>query len=153
MFNLFYILIRRCIEIPDTEACLPRILNSFYAPGTFDSTGQVFSELREIFFQLDPMDTCRTLIITVICVFSFPACNERRGTILPICRSICDVVDLIVERCTSQQFFRNNSAFPAVNRLFDTFVCLEPQSYYNFPAQYIESDPNICSGFGKYIIS
>ena len=79
----------------------------------------------------------------------FPACNETRGTILPICRNICDFVDMVVSQCISQQFL-NNPEFPAVNRLLDTFECLEPQSYYNFPAQYIETDPNICSGFCEY---
>ena len=85
-------------------------------------------------------------------MFRFPACNETRGTILPICRDICPIVDVIVNQCTSQQFFRNNPEFPAVNRLLDTFICLKPQSYYNFPDRYIESDPDICSGFCKYII-
>ena len=84
-------------------------------------------------------------------MFRFPACNETRGTILPICRDICGLVDGIVNQCTEEQFFRNNPDFPAVNQLLDTFVCSEPQSYYNFPIQYIETDPNICSGFCKYI--
>ena len=85
-------------------------------------------------------------------MFRFPACNETRGTILPICHNYCDFVDLVVNRCTSQHFeiFINNPEFPAVNQLLDTFECLEPQSYYNFPAQYIETDPNICSGFCEY---
>ena len=110
------------------------------------------SEFREIIRRLDPLDTCRAFISTIVCVFRFPACDETRGTIVPICRSDCSIVDLIVELCTSQQFFRNNPEFPAVNRFFDTFECLEPQSYYNFPAQYIETDPNICSGIRKYTI-
>ena len=140
-----------CTEIPSVETCLPQLQSSFYAPGTFDSTGQVFSEFQEIIRRLDPLDICRAFISTVICVFRFPACNETRGTILPICRDICGLVDGIVNQCTEEQFFRNNPDFPAVNQLLDTFVCSEPQSYYNFPIQYIETDPNICSGFCKYI--
>ena len=84
-------------------------------------------------------------------MFRYPACNDTTGKILPICPDICDLVDQVVGLCTESQFFRNNPKFPAVNHLLDTFVCLEPQSYYNFPAQYIETDPNECSGFCKYI--
>ena len=88
----------------------------------------------------------------MICVFRYPACNATTGKILPICRDICGLVDTFVGQCTESQFFRHNPDFPTVNHLLDTFVCLEPQSYYNFPAQYIETDPNDCSGFCKYII-
>ena len=102
-----------------------------------------------IISQLDPFNACRVFITTVICVFRFPACNDTTGTILPICSSLCPTVDAIVMEC-SLEFFRNNSDFPAVNELLDTFVCLEPQTYYNFPAQYIDTEQ--CSAFGKYII-
>ena len=141
----------RCIEVPKEETCRPQIQNSFYAPGTFDSTGQLFSEFQEIISQLNTLDLCRAFLSAVICVFRFPACNETRGTILPICRDICHIVDSIIEQCASGQNFRHNPRFPAVNTLLDTFVCLQPETYYNFPVQYIETDPDICSGFSKYI--
>ena len=93
-------------------------------------------------------DICRAFISIVICVFGFPACNPTTGRILPICRNRCPIVDLIVAQC-SEEFFIDNPEFPAVNRLLDTFVCREPQSYYNFPIQYIETDdPNDCSEIG-----
>ena len=98
---------------------------------------------------MDPLDFCRVFISTVYCVFEYPACNDTTGKILPICPDICGLVDGVVNQCTESQFFRHNPNFPAVNHLLDTFVCLEPQSYYNFPAQYIETDPNDCSGFCK----
>ena len=139
-----------CIEIPSDETCLPLLENSFYAPGAFDSTGQIFSEFEQIIRQLNPLDPCRAFISTVLCVSRFPTCNETRGTILPICRNICDFVDLVINQCTLQ-FFRNNPEFPAMNRLLDTFDCHEAQSYYNFPIQYIETDPNYCAGFGEYM--
>ena len=100
--------------------------------------------------QLDPLDTCRIFISTLICVFKYPACNDTTGKVLPICPGICTIVDDIVNLCTESQFFRRNPDFPAVNDFLDTFVCLEPQSYYNFPVQYIETNPNDCSGFCKY---
>ena len=97
---------------------------------------------------MDRLSICGAFIGIVICVFTFPACNPTTGRILPICRNRCGIVDSIVGVC-SVEFFRNNPAFPAVNQLLDTFVCLEPQSYYNFPTQYIETtDPNDCSEIG-----
>ena len=140
-----------CIEVPEEDTCRPQLQNSHYAPETFDSTGQVFREFQDIIRELDPLDFCRVFISTVICVFRYPACNDTTGKILPICPDICGLVDGVVNQCTESQFFRHNPDFPAVNHLLDTFVCLEPQSYYNFPAQYIETDPNDCSGFCKYI--
>ena len=71
------------------------------------------------------------------------------GMILPICPDVCPLVDDIVSQC-SLEFFRNNEEFPNVNQLLDDFVCLEPQSYYNFPIQYISTDD--CSAFSKWII-
>ena len=83
-------------------------------------------------------------------MFRFPACNATTGRILPICPDVCSFVDAVVMPCTNG-FFRNNPDFPAVNQLLDAFVCLEPQSYYNFPSQYIETDPNDCLKICKYI--
>ena len=78
-------------------------------------------------------------------MFRLPACNSTTGRILPICRSSCSDVDAFIAEC-SAEFFRNNPHFPAVNERLDTFVCLEPLSYYPFPAEYIETtDPNDCS--------
>ena len=100
---------------------------------------------------MDPLDVCSSLLYTVNCVLKYPACKATTGKILPICQTFCGAVDNFVDICTESQFFRNNSDFPIVNHLLDTFVCLDPQSYYNFPAQYIETDPNDCIGFCKYI--
>ena len=87
----------------------------------------------------------------MICVFSFPACNPATGRILPICSNRCGVVDIVIGRC-SLEFFRNDPEFPAINQFLDTFVCNEPETYYNFPLQYIETmDPNDCSSIGWYI--
>lgn len=88
---------------------------------------------------------------TVVCVFRFPACNATSGKILPICHSICPLVDEILAQC-SKGFFVGNSTFANVNRLLGNFECRKPQSYYNFPLQYIASDPNDCSAFSEYII-
>ena len=150
--NIIIFLYNSCIKISPEETCLPQLENLFYAPTTISSSGQVFSEFQDIIREMDPLDVCRAFISTIICVFRFPACNPTTGRILPICPDICGLVDTVVGLCTESQFFRNNPEFPAVNELLDTFICLEPQSYYNFPAQYIETDPNDCSGFCKYII-
>ena len=82
-------------------------------------------------------------------MYRFPSCNATTGRILPICPDVCSFVDAVVELCDG--FLRNNPDFPAVNRLLDEFVCIEPQSYYNFPSQYIETDPNDCLNISKYI--
>ena len=84
-------------------------------------------------------------------MFSFPACNPITGRILPICSNRCGVVNFVIGEC-SLEFFRNDPEFPNVNRLLDIFVCDQPESYYNFPLQYIETmDPDDCSSIGWYI--
>ena len=85
----------------------------------------------------------------MICVFRFPACNPETGMILPICPELCPTVDDIVMQC-SLEFFRGNPDFPNINQLLDTFVCLEPETYYNFPEQYIATDE--CTAFSKCIM-
>ena len=85
-------------------------------------------------------------------MFRFPSCNPETGRILGICPNVCPTIDSIITDC-SLEFFRNNPDFPAVNELLDTFVCLDPETYYNFPAEYIETEPEDCSQIRKYTIS
>ena len=88
----------------------------------------------------------------MICTLRFPACDPTTGVTLPICPEQCPFIDDIIMAC-SVEYFRNNTEFPAVNQLLDTIVCLEPQTYYSLPAQYIATDPNDClTLFRKCII-
>ena len=124
---------------------------SHYAPSTFEDADALFDEIENLIRQLDDLNLCRAFFSTVICVFSFPACNPITGRILPICSNRCGVVNFVIGEC-SLEFFRNDPEFPNVNRLLDTFVCDEPESYYNFPLQYIETmDPSDCISIGWYI--
>ena len=84
----------------------------------------------------------------MICALNFPACNPITGRVLPICEDQCILVDEIIRQC-STEFFRHNPEFPTVNRFLNTFVCDRPETYYNFPLQYIETtNPNDCSLIG-----
>ena len=139
-----------CIAIPGDETCLPQLPYSFYAPNTFDLTNKLFREIQIILGELDPFNDCRRFINSVVCVLRFPACNATSGRILPICPDLCSFIDgVIIARCSSE-FFANNPNFSAVNDLLNRFECLQPQSYYNFPAQYIENASVECSNFCKY---
>jgi len=132
-------------EIPSGEPCLLQLSNSFYAPATFDYTEELSLEIRN----LDPLNNCTGFITTMICIFRFPACNPSTGKTLPICTSICDSVDSIAKQCLLE-YFGNNTEFPVVNQLLSAFRCHEPQTYINFPLQYIETDdPDDCSEFGE----
>ena len=110
----------------------------------------MFEELQQIISELDPQDICTELFSIVICALRFPSCNDSRGTILPLCHNVCSLVDFAFESCISRKFFRYNPRFPVVNQLLDAFVCVEPKSYYNFPIQYIDTNPSICSIISKY---
>ena len=92
--------------------------------------------------QVDPLSACTAFVGIVTCALTLPACNPTTGRILPICRSNCSAIDFNIADCTEP--FRNDPDFPALNEFLDTFECFDPQSYYPFPAQYIETDPNEC---------
>jgi len=138
-----------CIPVESDDSCLPQLPpGAHYAPNTFELVGEVFAEIQEIIQRLPQSSVCRGFIGTVICVFRFPGCDPGTGKILPICPLACPIVDCIVDDC-SLEFFAGDPNFPAINQLLNAFVCDDPQTYYNFPSQYI-SDPNEnCSFIGK----
>ena len=138
----------RCIEIPD-ETCLSQITYSSYAPAAIVYTDELSNEIRTILRQLDPLNSCRGFLTFVMCAHRFPACNATTGRILPLCIADCPDINEIVAHCTME--FYMNSDYPLTFQLFDSFAC-ESLSYLNFPLQYIETDPNECTEFSKYII-
>ena len=84
------------------------------------------------------------------CAFRYPPCNPETGKISLICRNNCAIVDEVSVECFTGRF-RNGLEFPALNKLLNTFVCLEPETYYNIPLQYIETmDPDDCYSLGWY---
>ena len=137
--------------MPEDDSCLPQLITSFYAPAILDSTTQVLREFQDIISQLDPLDGCRAFFSTMSCMYRFPACNATTGRILTICPDVCSLIDTVVVKSCADEYFRNNPDFPALNRLIDGVMCLEPQSYIIFPAQYIETDPNACLKICKYV--
>ena len=103
----------------------------------------MFQEFERLFDQVDPLSSCVAFLNIVICAFGLPACNPRTGKILPICPSNCSAVVSNLAACTER--FRNNPEFSVLNGFLDMFVCSEPQTYFMFPVQYLEtSDPNEC---------
>lgn len=141
-----------CIPVESDDSCLPQLpLGAHYAPNTFEFVGQVFGEIQSIIRQLPQTSVCRGFVNTVVCVFRFPACNPETGKILPICPFVCPTVDCIVNEC-SLEFFAGDPNFPEVNRLLDIFMCNNPQTYYNFPSQYISTGDELnvdCSLISK----
>ena len=124
---------------------------TYYAPAVFELTDELVSEIQAILRELDPFSLCRVFINTLTCTLRFPACNPNTGKILPVCPEQCHTIDAIEMEC-SVEYFRNNSDFPAVNHFLDATACIEPQMYYNLPAQYIATDHNDCITFSKCII-
>ena len=128
-----------CIPVESDDSCVPQLpMGAHYAPNTFELVGTVFTEIQNIIQLLPQSSVCRGFIGTVICVFRFPACNPNTGKILPICPFVCPTVECIVNEC-SLEFFAGDPNFPEVNRLLSEFNCSFPQTYYNFPSQYISS--------------
>ena len=97
--------------------------------------------------QLDPLNPCRGYTTYLMCLHRFSSCNVTTGRLLPICPTVCPTVDDIIEQCLTE--FIND---PAVNRIVDRFECQEPQTLYNFPLQYVSTDPNDCIELGKCVI-
>ena len=139
--------------MPEDETCLSQLRTSFYAPAAIMFTDQLSEEFRTIIRRLDVSDPCRGYITFVLCVHRFPACNATTGLLLSLCTTVCANLNNIIETCSSE-YFIGDPNFPAMNQLFNTFTCADPASYYNFPRlnQYVDTDPNNCIGFSKYII-
>ena len=99
--------------------------------------------------RLDPTHLCRDFIKILNCVATFPTCDlisETTGRLLSICPSLCPMIDALIAQCSVQ--FVDNPSFVAINELFDSFICLEATTYYQFPLEYIETDPANCLSLG-----
>ena len=96
--------------------------------------------------QLDPLNPCRGYITYVMCVRRFSACNVTTGRLLPLCLTVCPTIDSIIEQCS------NEFSDPAVSQVISRFQCQDLQSMYNFPLQYVSTNPNDCIELGKCII-
>ena len=138
--------------MPEGETCLSQIPYSFYAPAAMMFTDQLSEEIRTIIRRLDASDPCRGYITYVMCAHRFPACNATTGLLLPLCPTVCPNLINIVETCSSE-YFIGDPNFPAMNQLFSTFICTDPESYYTFPRlnQYVDTDPSNCIRFSKYV--
>ena len=139
----------RCIEIPD-ETCRSQISYSYYAPNAIVFTPELSNEFQAIIPQMNLLDPCRGYLTYVMCAHKFPACNDTTDRLIPVCLAACSSLTQIIQECSGSFFFINDPDYPLTNELTNSFSC-EARSYINFPRQYIETDPNDCIEFSKYV--
>jgi len=87
--------------------------------------------------QLVPISQCVDVIETLECLVALPVCNDTTGMIVPICPSLCTMIDSTITECR-ELFVNNSSEFPLVNQLL-TINCSNPTTYYKFPYRNIEN--------------
>ena len=74
------------------------------------------------------------------CVIKYPACSADTQKLIPICQSQCPLIDIHIAKCSLDLL---NSDFPLVKKLLNLFECDDPDTYYNFPPRYIDSEANL----------
>ena len=112
-------------------------------------TDELSNEFQTIIRQLNQLDACRGHLTYVMCLRRFPACNDTTGRLTPLCLTDCPTFGntITIDEC-SGSFFINNQDFPLINELVNSVSC-EPESYINFPRQYIGNASNECVVFSK----
>lgn len=80
----------------------------------------------------------------------FPACSDSMTTIVPICESQCLMIDLQIAQCLLYlEHNMLNQDFSLVVDLLRKIECDEPETYYNFPPQYFETNSSECLMLSK----
>ena len=141
-----------CKETPQ-EFCstiLPN--NDHYAPGTSGidaDPNELEDEIRRI-EDLQDFTTCIELIDALYCTIKHPACSANLKKVSPICQSQCLSIDYQTVQCLI--YLEDNNLitdFPLVVDLLRTVECDEPDTYYNFPSDYIDNNSTDCLMLSK----
>ena len=145
------IIIFRCIEKPQ-DFCSTILPIAYYAPGTLGinaDADELKDEIRRI-RHLPDFTTCIELINALDCVIKYPSCSANTDKIVSICQSQCRSIDSQIIDCLIH--LENNmliSEFQLVHTLLETVECEEPETYYNFPVEYIEINSTDCLMLSK----
>ena len=90
--------------------------------------------------QSEPINQCVDVIETLECLVTLPVCNDTTGMIIPICPSLCTMINSTIVECR-ELLVNNNLDFPLVNQLL-SINCSNPTTYYKFPSHIIENGTN-----------
>ena len=110
--------------------------STHYAPSApfIDNPDDLIDEIMRI-SQIPGLEMCAELINTLNCIITYPVCDANMTMLRPVCESQCE---LISEQLTQCLMGLPNEDFPLVtNNIFSNVTCDDPESYYNFPSQYI----------------
>ena len=129
----------RCEEISE-QSCSTDVTNTHYAPGYSilinNSYADLIAEINRIQRdQIPGAGGCSQLLDALSCVIRWPACNTDFEQLIPICETQCPTINRQIMQCLMNL---PSADFPLVTSVFSEFECTSPESYYNFPSQYIE---------------
>ena len=146
------IIICSCEEKPQ-DSCSTILSNTHYAPGTLGIDAnpvELSDEISRIKNSSD-LTICIELIDILSCVTRYPACSDNMKTIIPICESQCLIIDFQIAQCLIHlEDNMLNQEFPLVRTLLGSVECDEPETYYNFPTHYFETNSSECLMLGMY---
>ena len=124
--------------------------STLYAPGIpfiDEPPADLMNETQRI-NQLPNFATCAELINILICIISYPICDDNNETLLPICLSQCQMITNQLTHCLAELSLIGS--FPILFELFfEEILCEDPGTYYNYPLQYISDNTADCLMIGK----
>ena len=144
-----------CRELPQEQFCSTLLTNDHYAPGASwiganpDDLNDEISQINELM----EFAVCGELLSTLNCMVRYPVCDTNTEMLIPICEPQCLLIDAQIKQCSFN--LENNfpgSEFPLVKNLFNSIECDEPDTYYNFPLLYIETNSTKCLTISKLYI-
>ena len=125
--------------------------STHYAPGApfIDDSDDLMDEILRI-NQIPGLEMCAELINKLNCIFTYPVYDTNVTYIRPVCESQCEVISDQLTQCLMGL---PSEEFPLVTgSILSNVTCDDPESYYNFPSQYIlnsTDDAAECLMIGK----
>ena len=132
-------MLSRCEEAP--VECPAGVSSIHYAPGADldDNSNELMGEIIRI-SRMDGLEACAELISTLNCIMTYPVCDITMTRLRPVCESQCQIISAELTRCLEML---PDEQFPLVTgSIFSQVACDDPESYYNFPSQYILDPTN-----------
>ena len=141
-----------CEETPQDFCSSMFPNNTHYAPGTLGIDVNLDKLQDEIsrMSNLQDFTMCIELIDALNCLIKYPACSVNMKKVSPICQSQCLTVYYQTAQCLI--YLEDNMRildFPLVVDLLRTVECDEPDTYYNFPSDYIDNNSTDCLMLSK----
>lgn len=148
-----------CIKLPKQDYCSTLLTNHHYAPGTLwisSNHSDLNDEIRQI-NELTDFTRCGELLNTLNCVIRHPACSANTKKLVSICHSQQLTINFQIKLCLLhlEDSGVHSSDFPLVKNLLNSVDCVDPETYYNFPLQYVETNSTNClmlSKFNTYLV-